>query len=222
MGILPDFNALIFDMDGLILDTEVTYFQAWQQAADALGYQLSDAFYRQVSGLSFALIELKLTQTLGDNFPLEKFYSLSSKFWRATVIREGIAVKKSVHDLLSVLKSKQIPYCLATNSSEKNARECLSYAGIENLFELLVCCDHVQAPKPAPDIFLQAAGSLEQDIQSCLVVEDSLIGLLAAKNANIFSVLVPSISVNECMQKSAGIILNDLSELSILVQAAQK
>ncbi|SCN46706.1 hypothetical protein BAZMOX_06146_3 [methanotrophic endosymbiont of Bathymodiolus azoricus (Menez Gwen)] len=80
----------------------------------------------------------------------------------------------------------------------------------------------MQAPKPAPDIFLQAAGSLEQDIQSCLVVEDSLIGLLAAKNANIFSVLVPSISVNECMQKSAGIILNDLSELSILVQAAQK
>jgi hypothetical protein len=73
----------------------------------------------------------------------------------------------------------------------------------------------VQAPKPAPDIFLQAAGSLEQDIQSCLVVEDSLIGLLAAKNANIFSVLVPSISVNECMQKSAGIILNDLSELSV-------
>jgi beta-phosphoglucomutase-like phosphatase (HAD superfamily) len=53
---------------------------------------------------------------LGDNFPLEKFYSLSSKFWRATVIREGIAVKKGVHDLLSVLKSKQIPYCLATNS----------------------------------------------------------------------------------------------------------
>jgi len=219
---LPDFNALIFDMDGLVLDTEITYFNAWQQAASALGYQLSDTFCAGLSGLPFSVIEIRLVQTLGDDFPLAEFYPLSSEFWRATVSRDGIAVKKGVHELLSVLNNKQIPYCLATNSPEKNARECLSYAGIEGFFELLVCRDHVQAPKPAPDIFLQAADSLGQDIQSCLVVEDSLTGLLAAKNANAFSVLVPSMSVDECMQELAGIILNDLSELSLLVQAAQK
>ncbi|MDF1583528.1 MAG: HAD family phosphatase [Methyloprofundus sp.] len=217
---LPNFNALIFDMDGLVLDTEITYFNAWQQAASALGYQLSDEFCAGLSGLSFSTVELKLTQALGNDFPLAKFYPLSSTFWRATVNRNGIAVKKGLHDLLSVLKNKQIPYCLATNSPEKNARECLRYAGIEDLFALLVCRDHVQAPKPAPDIFLQAANSLGQEINSCLVVEDSLIGLLAAKNANAFSVLVPSMPVDEGMQQLAGIILNDLSELSVLVQGA--
>jgi len=219
---LPDFNALIFDMDGLILDTEITYFNAWQQAAKALGYQLSDAFCAGLSGLPFSEIERRLTQALGDDFPLAEFYPLSSEFWRATVSCDGIAVKKGVHDLFAVLNNKQIPYCLATNSPEKNARECLRYAGVENLFELLVCRDHVQAAKPAPDIFLQAADRLGQEIQSCLVIEDSLTGLLAARNANAFSVLVPSVSVDEGMQELAGIILNDLSELSLLVLAAQK
>jgi len=215
---LPDFNALIFDMDGLVLDTEITYCRAWQQAADALGYQLSDQFCFGLSGLPFSIIELRLTQALGNDFPLAEFYLLSSEFWRATVNREGIALKKGVNDLFVVLKNAHIPYCLATNSPEKNARECLSYAGIEGLFEILVCRDHVRAPKPAADIFLHAADSLGQIIQSCLVVEDSLTGLLAARNANAFSVLVPSTVVDEPMQELAGIILNDLSELSVLIQ----
>ncbi|MCF7971042.1 MAG: HAD family phosphatase [Methylococcaceae bacterium] len=218
MNHLPDFNALIFDMDGLILDSEITYFNAWQQAAEALGYQLSDDLCASLSGLPFSIIEARLTQTFGAEFPFSEFYPLSSAFWRATVSREGIAVRKGVHDLFAVLKNAQIPYCLATNSAEKNARECLAYAGVVNLFELLVCRDHVQSPKPAADIFLQAADRLGQTIQSCVVVEDSLIGLLAAKNANAFSVLVPSIAVDERMQALAGIILNDLSELSVLIQ----
>ena len=89
----------------------------------------------------------------------------------------------------------------------------------EELFSIIVCRDHVQQPKPAADIFLHAAGLLQQSIESCLVVEDSLTGLLAAKNANAFSVLVPSMPDSDGkMQALAGLVVNDLCELSLLLQ----
>jgi len=219
MSLLPAYNAIILDMDGLILDTETTYFIAWQHAAFELGYAMSDVFCATLSGLPFSVIELKLTEYFSAEFPVTEFYALSGQLWRDKVEREGIAVKKGGHDLLHVLQETQTPFCLATNSPEFNARECLQYAGIEDLFSIIVCRDHVRKPKPAADIFLRAATKMQQPIQSCLVVEDSLTGLLAANNANAFSVLIPSTpDVDAKMQALAGIVLNDLFELCLLLQ----
>lgn len=219
MSQLPDFKAVIFDMDGLVLDTEPTYFKAWQQAADKLGYHLSDSFCITLSGLPFSQIEVKLTQYFDSSFPFNIFYSLSSDIWRTNVEREGIAVKKGVFDILNVLLEHQIPYCMATNSSEVNARECLQYAAIEEWFTRLICREHVDTPKPAPDLFLQAASVLQLPIEDCIVIEDSLTGILAARSANAFSVLVPSTPDKDGkMQALAGLFVKDLSVLSVLVQ----
>ena len=219
MNQLPDFKAVIFDLDGLILDTEPTYFAAWQQAADKLGYHISDSFCVGLSGLPFSLVESKLAQYFGITFPFKKFYTLSSCIWRTSAEREGIAVKKGVFDILHELQDCEIPYCLATNSPEVNARECLQYAAIDNLFTTLICRDHVQAPKPAPDLFLHAAKVLNHPIENCIVIEDSLTGLIAANHANAFSVLVPSMpDADGQMRALAGIVVSDLSELSVLMQ----
>lgn len=218
MSQVPDYNAVIFDMDGLILDTETTYINAWLQAASELGYTIDRAFCTSMSGLPFSLVEKKFAEHLGEAFPLEAFYKLSGELWRTIAKQDGIAVKKGTYDILQVLEESQTPFCLATNSPEFNARECLRYAGIEDLFSIIVCRDHVQLPKPAADIFLRAADLLQQPIQSCLVIEDSLTGLLAAKNANAFSVLVPSTpDTDGKMQALAGLVVNDLSELSLLL-----
>ena len=218
MPVLIDFKAVIFDLDGLVLETETTYVQAWQQAAEELGYFISDDFCRHVSGLPFAQLEVQLKQSMSAAFPLAEFYRLSGSIWRELVEREGIAVKKGVHELTRLLQTEQIAYCLATNSPELNTRECLHYAGISELFPLMVCRDHVNVAKPAPDIFLQAAQVLQQPIGQCLVLEDSLTGLLAATNATAFSVLVPSMSgQSEKMTALADLVVNDLSELSAIV-----
>ncbi|MCK5354588.1 MAG: HAD family phosphatase [Methyloprofundus sp.] len=220
---LPDFNAVIFDLDGLILDTESTYCRAWQQAADQLGYHISDEFCVSLSGLPFSLVEVKLAEYFSATFPFKEFYRLSSDIWRKRVKREGIAVKKGVHELVQRLQQREIPYCLATNSPELNARECLKYAAVDHLFTRMVCRDHVPSPKPAPDLFLQAARVLGQAIEDCIVVEDSLTGLLAASRAQAFSVLVPSVpDTDGKMQALAGILLNDLSELSLLLSCQAK
>ncbi len=218
MKLLPHFSAFILDMDGLIIDTESTYFLAWQQAAIELGYLLSESFCTGLSGLAFPVIEQKLKTYWGNDFPFPEFYALSSTFWRAQVEEHGIPVKKGGLKLLSVLQQHAIPYCLATNSPEVNARECLAYAGIESLFTQIVARDHVQCPKPSGDLFRAAARALQQPIEACIVVEDSLVGLLAAQDAQAFSVLVPSVSVDPQRQSLAHLILNDLSELAELIQ----
>jgi len=218
MSVLPDFSAIIFDLDGLILDTETTYFAAWQQAAAELDYHIDDGFCVTLSGLPFSRIEVKLSEYFSVTFPFKEFYRLSSDIWRKRVKREGIVVKKGVYELVQLLQQRNIPYCLATNSPELNARECLQYAAVDHLFTQMVCRDHVQSPKPAPDLFLQAATLLGQEIENCIVVEDSLTGLQAASRANAFSVCVPSMpNNNEEMQALAGIVLNDLSELAVLL-----
>jgi len=189
---LNDFSAVIFDMDGLVLDTESTYFAAWQQTAKAMGYSLSDAFCLSLSGLHTKEIELKLLTCCGAEFNLDTFTRLSGIFWREQVNAHGIKIKHGFTELLEFIVQQQIPYCLATNSSAVNAVECLEFAGIREIFSTIITRDDVEHGKPAPDIFLKAAELLQVPISRCLVLEDSYAGIEAASRAGAFSVLIPS------------------------------
>jgi beta-phosphoglucomutase-like phosphatase (HAD superfamily) len=189
---LSDFSAVIFDMDGLVLDTEATYFVAWQQAAKAMGYVLSEAFCLSLSGLHYKDVELKLMTCCGADFNLQAFNQLSAIYWHEHVNAHGINIKHGFTELLEFIVQQQIPYCLATNSRAVNAYECLEIAGIKDVFSTIITRDDVQQGKPAPDIFLKAAELLQAPISQCLVLEDSHAGVLAAARAGAFSVFVPS------------------------------
>ncbi len=216
---LVEFNAVIFDMDGLVLDTELSYFSAWQEAAESLGYPLSNSFCANLSGLAFAQISEKFNRYFPATFPFVEFHARSSHIWREKAERDGIAVKKGARQLLQLLTMRKIPYCLATNSPEANARECLAYAAIDDFFSIMICRDHVSAPKPAPDLFLYAAKLLNQRIEQCIVLEDSLTGILAARRAKAFSILVPSMpDIDGKAGALADLVVNDLSEVSRLLQ----
>jgi beta-phosphoglucomutase-like phosphatase (HAD superfamily) len=187
-----DFSAVIFDMDGLVLDTEVTYFAAWQQAAKAMGYEFSDAFCQSFSGLHYIDIEQKLITVCGADFNLPAFNQLSGFFWREHVYDHGINIKQGFNQLLEFIVQQQIPYCLATNSLATNAYECLELAGIRETFPIIITRDDVEYGKPAPDIFFKAADLLNIPINKCLVLEDSYSGIEAASRAGALSIYVPS------------------------------
>jgi beta-phosphoglucomutase len=189
---LSDFSAVVFDMDGLVLDTETTYFVAWQQAAKAMGHALSEPFCRSLSGLHYKDVELKLIANCGTDFNLQAFNHLSGILWRKHVNVHGILIKHGFTQLLEFIVQQQIPYCLATNSRAINAYECLELAGIKDVFSTIISRDDIQHGKPAPDIFLKAAELLQVSINQCLILEDSHAGIVAASRAGAFSVFVPS------------------------------
>jgi HAD superfamily hydrolase (TIGR01509 family) len=216
MKVLPDFSAVIFDLDGLVLDTESTYLIAWQQAAETMGYDFSVLSESMLSGLHYhAVIEI-LFANFGIDFDLSRFNQLSGECWRDYVQQHGIAKKSGFDELLSVIKQFNMPFCLATNSAEFNARECLRLAGLDDVFSLIISRDNVQQGKPAPDIFLHAARCLQQPIQHCLVLEDSLVGIQAAQMAGAIPVLIPSVE-----QSAESVINQNINVFSDLSQVVE-
>lgn len=207
-------------MDGLVIDTEITYLHAWQQAAQKMGYQLTDNFCSSLSGLDANTVTKYLIEYCGLNFNLQHFQQLSGYYWYAHVRQNGIKKKKGLDTLLTLIKKHSIPYCLATNSSEINARECLNFAGLSHEFDLIIGRDQVKEGKPNPDIFLKAADYLQKPIEHCLVLEDSIIGIKAAQKAGAYPLLIPSQQIiNSSALINENLIFKDLIEVSKIILA---
>ncbi len=215
--VLRAVEGVIFDLDGLVLDTETTYFMAWRQAAGLMGYQLPAAFCLSLSGLHYRDVEMRLLEFFGSAFDLQEFNRLSGECWYRIVENQGINTKKGFWTLLKFLQESDIPYGLATNSRLNNALECLDFAGLGNVFETIVARDHVEKGKPAPDIFLTAAERLSVPISRCLALEDSLIGISAASASGAFTVYVPSVLPAEpSARELCDLQCRDLGEVAAL------
>ena len=187
---LPPFDAVIFDMDGVVLDSEPTYHAAWQRAATELGFNFSDHYCRSFSGLHQADVEAQLMARLGDQTTLSRFGELSALFWLDHVEQFGIGVKSGFYPLQQWLLSQRIPFCLATNSTLDNTLTCLRLADIGDLFEIIVTRDQVVYGKPEPDIYLAAANAINHPPERCLAIEDSAVGLRSAYSAGTIPLLV--------------------------------
>jgi HAD superfamily hydrolase (TIGR01509 family) len=214
---LPEFSAIIFDMDGLVLDTESTYIMAWQQAAEIMGYDSSCLSEQILSGLHYSAVVEVLFSCFGANFDLQRFNQLSGQCWRDYVQQHGIQKKSGFDKLLTVIKHWQIPFCLATNSAELNARECLAFAGLEQAFSIIISRDDVKHGKPAPDIFLTAAQRLQQPITQCLVLEDSLVGIQAASAAGAIPLFIPSVFPIPAINHES-VIFSDLNQVANMLR----
>ena len=216
---LADISAVIFDMDGLVLDTESTYMFAWQQAAREMGYDFPRDFCLSLSGMHYQDIELELLAYCGAEFNLQTFNRLSGDCWRDHVNIHGINIKHGFTELLDLLNRQSIPYCLATNSRMANALECLELAGLKEVFSTIVSRDHVQYGKPEPDVFLKAAELLQVDISRCLVLEDSHAGIVAAFRAGAVSVFIPSIAqVDPLTVELCDLRIYDLAQLTDVIR----
>jgi len=208
-------------MDGLVLDTELTYCIAWQKASLEMGCEFSKEFCLSMSGLHAEDVERKLIAHGGDKFDLAHFGALSGRYWRQYVNKFGIPVKQGFINLSNQLKENNITFCLATNSRRVNALECIQLAKIDNIFSTIVTRDDVKQGKPAADIFLFAAKIMGMPISKCLVVEDSATGIQAAVNATAPSVFIPSVlPFDEVAAQQADHLMNNLDELAEIIFSA--
>jgi len=186
-----DIRAVIFDMDGLMLDTEPIYKVAWQAASAELGYVLDNAFYARFVGRPNHDCERDLVEQFGPAFPLERFRARWPELWKTEAAARGIRRKDGLLELLEFLERRGIPIAVATSTEAGDAAFTLRSAELDGCFRIVVTGDEVAHGKPAPDIYLEAARRLGIDPAACLALEDSEAGILAASRAGMVALLIP-------------------------------
>ena len=185
--------AFIFDMDGLLLDTENVYKRSWSAAAGTLGFDLTDQIYLTLIGITIADCEKRLIEHFGDKFPLDRFRSDARTRYEEIVAAEGIPLKPGVHAVLDWAAKNGIPCGVGTSTVTEEARERLKRHRSLDRFATVVGGDQVTRGKPDPEIFLKVASALGQKPEHCLVFEDAHSGVRAARAAGMSVVLVPDL-----------------------------
>ncbi len=183
-------GAVIFDMDGLMLDTEPIYRTAWQGAAERVGHEISDEFYATFVGRRVSDCEAMLLQKFGSDFPLPEFQNHAREICIA-LMQKGVPRKPGLLELLDFLEDQQVPRAVATSTSRPTALRCLTDLTLR--FHALATGEEVRHGKPAPDIFLLAAQRLNIEPHRCLVLEDSITGTQAGLAAGMKVVVVPDL-----------------------------
>lgn len=188
----PPLQAAIFDMDGLMLDTERIAIDCWMAAAGELNLPLHECVPYGMVGMHMSKVPDYLRLELGSDAPVQDLIDATHAcYLKATAV--AIPHRPGVRDLLEWLKQRGIPCAVATSSRRSVAEHHLQEAGLWSYFEFAVCGDEIEHPKPAPDIYLKASASLGRLPQECVAFEDSNFGIAAAHSAGCRVIMVPDL-----------------------------
>ena len=211
--------AVIFDMDGLIFDTEPLYRAAWQIAARKCGYELTDEIYLRLIGLGRTGSEAVLAAEFGVGFSPERFRNECKAAEFDVLDATPAKEKPGFRELLAYLENHGVPRALATSTDRAVADRHLKHAGLMNRFAAIVAGDEVRHAKPAPDLYLLAAEKLGVDPVRCLVLEDSAPGVEAARRAGMAVFVVPDqIAPTPEVQQTAAGVFSTLFEVKTHVE----
>jgi HAD superfamily hydrolase (TIGR01509 family) len=183
-------EAVVFDMDGLLLDTEAVYRVAIREACAGLGYEMAEPFYLSLIGTPDETSDAMMLAQFGAAFPLRDFH-LGCRAQFEGLCREGVPLRPGAEELLRVLVRRGIPRGVATSTSRRTAEDHLARAGIRGQLDVLVTRSDVTHGKPHPESFLKAAAALGAAPARCLALEDSHNGVRAAAAAGMATVMVP-------------------------------
>jgi HAD superfamily hydrolase (TIGR01509 family) len=185
-------GAVIFDLDGTLVDSEASYRNAFHEAAAVFGQKMDDADYAGLIGLAMPDRLAILTRSFGPDFCTDGF--IAEYYRRKRLCQKAIRLKPGALALLRWLASRDIPTAVATASSAQTARRLLESTGLAQSFVAILTREDVERRKPHPEIFLQAAAAMGVSPGSCLVVEDSAPGIEAGHEAGMLPVLVPDLA----------------------------
>lgn len=189
---MKDFiTAILFDMDGLVLDTEKLYTRFWQEAANALGYPMTKEQALGMRSLNRGAGLSKMQSYFGAEVDYDAIRKKRIEMMDAFVEKEGVTTKPGIHELLAYLKEQGIKTAIATSSPIDRTIKYLTSVGLQDSFDELVSGYMVEKGKPEPDIYLYAAEKLGVRPENCMVLEDSPAGILAAHRAGCIPVMVP-------------------------------
>lgn len=207
-------KAVIFDMDGLMIDSERVTFEGYQKVMGKMGLSISKDFYKQLLGKPIKGIYQCFYDTYGNDFPIASVIKEVHQYMADLFENEGVPLKTGLINLLEYLKTHQYKTIVATSSNRDRVDAILTRANIMQYFDDSICGDEVTHGKPHPEVFLNSCKKLGVQPEEAIVLEDSEAGIQAAHSANISVLCVPDMKYPE--PKYAAMttkIINDLNEV---------
>lgn len=184
-------RAVIFDMDGTLIDTEKYYRVLWPKALAAFGYHMTDAqaLAMRSLGRPFAIRQLK--DWFGEELDYTAVRETRKRLMEEQLNRDGVALKPGVRELLRALKERDLLTAVATASDMERTETYLKKTGLYDSFDKLISAVMVKEGKPSPDIYRYACEQLGERPSDCMAVEDSPNGVLSAYRAGCKVVMAP-------------------------------
>jgi HAD superfamily hydrolase (TIGR01509 family) len=213
-------HAVVFDMDGLLVDTETISHEVMTAAARAMGHDLPAVVFRRIVGLNFAATGAILAEHYGADFDVDAFRADSTRRYQEA-LELGVALKSGVIELLDYLDAARIPRAVATSSPHHDVDRNLGQHGLRHRFDTVAARGDYARGKPHPDPFLTAATALGVEPAHCLALEDSHNGVRAAHAAGMMTIMVPDLLEPDGeMHELCVRIVETLHEIPILIAAA--
>jgi len=209
-----NFDAVLFDMDGVIFDSEKLVTACWIEVADKYGIPDIEEACRDCIGINAVVTREKMLQRYGAEFPYDEYKAEMSALFHSRYDNGRLPLKPGVVELLSFLKEQGILTAVASSTRKEVVTREIQDAGLLAYFDVLICGDMVSRSKPAPDIFLEAAEELHAEPERCYVIEDSYNGIRAAHTAKMRPLMVPDmLPPMEEMEEKCEVILPSLFDV---------
>ncbi len=209
---MKDFDAVIFDMDGVIFDSERATLLCWLELSKEKNFENIYEVFLKCTGTTMEKTKSIVLEAYGEDFPYDEYASLASKMYHERYDGGKLPMKKGVKDILEYLKENNKKIALASSSRKETVEKELRDAGIYSFFDEIVTGDMVNRSKPEPDIFLKACEAVGVKPDRAYAIEDSYNGIRAAFRGGLKPIMVPDLlEADDEMKKISDKVLKDLN-----------
>ena len=213
-------KAIIFDMDGLMIDSERVTFECYQERLKDMNLTMDEEFYKTLLGKPIKGIYQRFYDVYGNDFPIENVIQDVHQLMAERFETEGVPVKKGLVELLHYLKDNNYKTIVATSSNRDRVDKILAQANITEFFDDSICGDEVTKGKPNPEVFLKSCQKLGVNVDEAIVLEDSEAGIQASYDANIKVICIPDMKYPEKQYEEKTFkILKDLTEVTAYLKS---
>lgn len=207
-------NAVIFDMDGVLIDTEKHLIECWMEASKIHGFDMKREEAYLLRSLTAKMAAPLLKNMYGEEFDYHRVRETRKRLMEQRLKKYGIERKQGVEEALIYLKNKGYKVAVATSTDSERAKQYLAEVEILQYFDYVISANMVEIGKPMPDIYLYACEKIGEKPEDCYAIEDSPNGVLSAKRAGLRVIMIPDLT--EPDEDTAGLLYAKIDSLSSL------